>query len=125
EHLVVELLVRHALEIAGPLLDRALDGVVRHVDRAPLVDRGAQARVAVDVAATDAGRDRDLLDDLRPDLRLLRVGGLLLVLDLRPPIVPGHDAFPTISPSRRANPDHTPAPPTSVTASPSPASPRA
>ena len=60
---------------------------------ARLVDRRAQARVAVDVAAAQPRRDRDLLDDLGPELRLLGVGGLFLVLDLGPPVMAGHGRY--------------------------------
>ena len=41
----------------------------------------------------EPGRDRQLLDDLGPDLRLLGVGSLLLVLDLGPPVVAGHGSY--------------------------------
>src|SRR5262249_56926666 len=80
-------------QVARPLLDRPIDGVVRHVDGARLVDRRAQARVAVDVAAAEARRDRQLLDDLGPQLRLLGVGSLFLVLDLGPAVMAGHDRY--------------------------------
>src|SRR5262249_4449898 len=100
EHLVAELLVRDAFEVAGPLLDRPVDGVVRHVDRAGFVDGSAQPRVAVDVTAAQPRRDRQLLDDLCPELRLLRVGSLFLVLDLGPSVVAGHDAIFYHNPAR-------------------------
>ena len=44
--LVGHLLVFAALELAGALLDGAVDVVVRHVHRLGRVDRGAQARIA-------------------------------------------------------------------------------
>src|SRR6185436_19060228 len=88
EHLVPEL-----LEIAGPLLDRPVDGVVGHVHGAGLVDGGAQARIAVDVTAAQPGRDGQLLDDLGPQLRLLGVRSFLLVLYLGPPVMAGHGRY--------------------------------
>src|SRR5690606_18942377 len=81
--LVADLLVLHALQLAGRLLDRALDHVLGHVDRQALVDRGAQARVAAGVAAAGAGGDADLADDLGENLAALRVGGVLACFDGR------------------------------------------
>src|SRR3546814_7953873 len=56
--LVADLLVLDALQLAGGLLQRALDGVLGHVDRQALVDRRAQARVVGRLGAALAGRDR-------------------------------------------------------------------
>src|SRR3546814_4325187 len=62
--LVADLLVLDALQLAGGLLQRALDGVLGHVDRQALVDRRAQARVVGRLGAALAGRDGDFADDL-------------------------------------------------------------
>jgi len=51
EPLVRDLFVVHAGQLAGAALDRALDVVRGHVRRARGGDRGAQARVALDVTA--------------------------------------------------------------------------
>jgi hypothetical protein len=88
KHLVGEFLVVHAFEIARALLDGPVDRVVGHVHAASLLDRRAEPRIAVDVTATEARRDGELLEELGPQLRPSRVGSLLLVLDLGPTIVP-------------------------------------
>src|SRR5206468_1462703 len=79
--LVGDLLVGDALELARALLDGALDVVGRHAVLARRGDRGAQPRVRVDVAAAQARRDRDLLDELGEELAAPRVLERLLVLD--------------------------------------------
>ena len=88
-----ELLVGGALELAGALLDGALDVVGGHVGALGLVDRGAQARVGVGVAAADAGGDRHLADELGEELAALGVERALLVLDRVPLGMSGHRAF--------------------------------
>src|SRR5690606_24805080 len=79
--LVAHLLVLDALELAGGLLDRALDHVLRHVGRQALVGGAAQARVAGRVAAAGPGRDGDLADELGEDLAAARVLGVLARVD--------------------------------------------
>src|SRR5262249_15292727 len=88
--LVADLLVAHALEVAGGLVDVALDGVGRHVGRLGLVDRQPQARVGRQIAAALARRHHDFTDDARPDLAALLVLAPLAVLDVRPFAVSGH-----------------------------------
>jgi hypothetical protein len=88
EDFVREFFVVHVAQIADSLLDGALDHVVGHVDPPRLVHGRTQAGIAVDIAAAQAGRDRDLLDHLGPDLGLLGVRRLFFVLDLGPAIVP-------------------------------------
>src|SRR3546814_13846859 len=73
--LVADLLVLDALQLAGRLLQRALDGVLGHVDRQALVDRRAQARVVGRLGAALAGRAGDFADDLGEDLAATGVGG--------------------------------------------------
>src|SRR3546814_68002 len=79
--LVADLLVLDALQLAGGLLQRALDGVLGHVDRQALVDRRAQARVVGRLGAALAGRDGDFADDLGEDLAVPGVGGVLASFD--------------------------------------------
>src|SRR3546814_3251070 len=79
--LVADLLVLDALQLAGGFLQRALDGVLGHVDRQALVDRRAQARAVGRLGAALAGRDGDFADDLGEDLAALGVGGVLASFD--------------------------------------------
>src|SRR5690606_10979046 len=88
--LVPDLLVRHALKVAGPALRRALDRVARHVRAEALVDGGAEPRVRRRVTAAEARGRRDLADQLREQLPALRVLRVLAVLDVRPFRMAGH-----------------------------------
>jgi hypothetical protein len=88
--LVADLLIAHPLEVARPALDRALDGVLGHVVPGRLVDGEPQPGVHRRVAAAKARGDRDFLDQAGEDLAALRVGGGLLVLDVRPLAVASH-----------------------------------
>src|SRR5690606_3927018 len=81
---VADLLVVHAFQLTGGLLDRALDDVLGHVRGQRLVHRGTQARVVARVAATGARGNRDLADELGEDLAPLRVLCALAVLDVGP-----------------------------------------
>ncbi len=89
--LVTDFLVGHPFEFAGRFLDRALDGVLRHVGRIGLLDGQAQARVGIGVAPAFAGRDRQLAVDPGEDLAALGVDLALAVLDIGPFTVSGHD----------------------------------
>src|SRR5439155_4817858 len=95
--LVRDLLVRLAGQLAGALLHRALDVVLRHVDFFGGLDRRLEPHVALGVAAAVLGGDRDLAEDLREELAALDVGLALLALDLRPPGVPRHRRSPLCS----------------------------
>jgi hypothetical protein len=86
--LVGDLLVRLARELAGALLDGALDVVGRHVRFLRRLHRGLEAHVDLGIAAAVLGGHRDLAQDLREELPALHVGLALLPLDLRPPGVP-------------------------------------
>ena len=88
--LVHDLTVLDAFELAGALLDRALDVVLGHRRRPRVLDRSAEARVAVRVTAALLGGDRDLADELREMRAALRVGRGFVVLDLLPLAVAGH-----------------------------------
>ena len=88
--LVDDLLELLGLAAAGRLVDRALDVVGRHVDRARLLDRQAQPVVGVGVAATLPRGDRDLARDLGEEGAALGVGDALLALDRGPFGVTGH-----------------------------------
>ena len=81
---------------AGAALDRAVDVVVRDRGLLGLLDGVEQRRVAVRVAAADARRDLDVLDQLGEQLAALGVDHGLLVLGGRPFGVAGH----RLSPSR-------------------------
>ena len=63
-----------------------------HVALLRLGEREPQARVHRRVPAAELGGDGDLLDRLGEDLPLPRVGGGLLVLDVRPSGMSGHGA---------------------------------
>ena len=82
--LVDDLFVDLALELAGALLDGAVDVVVGHAVGPRLEDGGAQARVGLRIAAAEAGRDGDLLEELGEQLAAAGVGRRLLVLDRAP-----------------------------------------
>src|SRR5262249_56482634 len=79
--LVGHVFIYGALELAGALLDRAVDVVVRHVDRAGRVDRRAEARIGIGVAAAGFGRDGDFPDALGPHGGPARVRDRFLSLD--------------------------------------------
>jgi len=64
--------------------------IARSIVGAGFLDRGAQPRVAVDIAAAQAGRHRHLAQDLGEDLAALGVDGRLLALDRAPFAVTRH-----------------------------------
>ncbi len=87
---VADLLVAHAFEVAGGLVDVALDGVHRQVHRLGLLDGQPQPRVGAGVTAAQPRRDHDLADHARPGLAALFVLAALAVLDVGPFGVTGH-----------------------------------
>jgi hypothetical protein len=100
--LVGHLFIGGAFELAGALLDGALDVVVGHVDRAGGVHRQAQARIPGRITAAGPRGDGDLADDLGPGRGAALVGHRFLALDLLPLAVPGHAASrerPKLSPA--------------------------
>ncbi|MNN44940.1 hypothetical protein D3C81_1592500 [compost metagenome] len=90
---VADLFVVGAFQAAHAALDRALDVVLGHVRVHGLVDRQAQARVGVGIAAAKLGGHGDFLDQAGPDLAALGVSGGFLVFDIGPFRVTGHDAL--------------------------------
>ena len=81
---VAHFFVVGAIDAAAAAVDRALDVVFRHIGVSRLVDRQAQARIGDGVGAAHAGRDRDFLDQARPDFAALGIGGSLFMLDIGP-----------------------------------------
>jgi hypothetical protein len=79
--LVLRLLVRHARLFARPAPNRALDILGRHVVLLGLGDDGSESRVAVGIAPTGAGGNRQLLDNAGENLAALGVGRTLFMLD--------------------------------------------
>ena len=84
-------LVAHALEVAGPALDRAFDRVDRHRRVARLLHHRAQGGIALEVAATLTRRDLDLADQPGEELAARLVGRPLLVLDRVPLGMTAHE----------------------------------
>ena len=82
--LVDDLLELLGLAAAGRLVDRPLDVVGRHVDRARLLDGEPKPVVGVGVAATLPRRDADLAGDLGEQGAALGVGDALRALDRGP-----------------------------------------
>ena len=72
-----------AFQFARAAHDGLLDVVGRHADVFGGENRGAQARIAVGIAAVARG-DRDFLDESREDFTALGVESRLLVLNCRP-----------------------------------------
>src|SRR4029079_8351539 len=82
--LVDDLLELVGLAAAGRLVDRPLDVVGRHVDRAGLLDREPEPVVRVRVTAALPRCDADLARDLREEGASFRVRNALLALDRGP-----------------------------------------
>jgi hypothetical protein len=80
-----------ALEITGSLFHGALDILLRHRTRFCRVDRRAQPRISGGVAAAQLRGHRDLANELGELRAALGVGGRLVMLDLFPLAVTGHD----------------------------------
>ncbi len=89
---VSDFLVVHPFQLARPLLDRPFDVVLRHRGVLRGVDRSSQARIARRITPALAGGYRDLPDQLGEQGATLCVSGGLVVLDLLPFAVTGHDA---------------------------------
>jgi hypothetical protein len=87
---VAHFLVIGAAVGAGGFLDRALDGVARHVDLARGGDRGAQPRIGGGVGQALAGGDGDLADRPAEQARALGVARALAVHDVLELRMPGH-----------------------------------
>src|SRR5262245_43422767 len=83
--LVGDLLVGLAGELAGALLDGALDVLLRHVRFLGRLDGGLEPHVGLGVAAPVPGGHGDLSQNFREELAALDVRLALLPLDLRPP----------------------------------------
>jgi len=97
--LVADLDVVDTLELAGALLDRAVDVVGRHVDVLGLVDRQTQARVEAGVAAAHLGGHCDLLGQPREDAAAFLILAPLAVLDVGPFAVSCHvSVLPCVGP---------------------------
>src|SRR5258706_3251752 len=82
-------LVRHvdvvdALELTRPLLDCALDVVLRHRAGLRRIDRGSQPRIVGWIATSQLGGHRDFANELGELRAALRVGRGLGMLDLLP-----------------------------------------
>src|SRR5206468_10797118 len=97
--LVGVLLVDDPLQLAGALLDGALDVVLRHVLGLGGVDGGAEAGIAGGVAAALLGGDGDLADHLGEGGAALLVRDGLLPLDLFPLAMAGHALEVRLDPS--------------------------
>src|SRR5262249_6381212 len=76
---------------AGTFFNGALNIVVGHALRFGSVDRLAQAKVGVDVAASQLGRHDDLARHLGVDHALLGINHSLLPLDIGPFRMTGHE----------------------------------
>src|SRR5690606_3034551 len=76
---------------ADTALDRAINGVTRHILAERLVHRRAQTRIVVDFGATETRRRGDLTDQLGKDLSLFGILGRLAMLDVRPFAVACHN----------------------------------
>ena len=88
--LVCHFLIIDAFELAGTLLDRPLDVLLRHRVGACVLHRGAQSRVAVGITAPLLCRERDLANELCEQRAPLRVSGRFIVLDLLPFTMTSH-----------------------------------
>ena len=89
--LVHDLCVMDALELTCPLLDRPLDVVLGHRPGLGRIDRGSEPRIVVGVAAGQLRGHRDLAYELGELRASLGVGRSLVVLDLLPLGMAGHD----------------------------------
>ena len=87
---VADFFVVHAFEVAGGLVDVALDGVGRHVGRLGLVNGQTQARVGQGVPTARARGDHDLAHTPGPDALTLFVLTPFAVLNICPFAVASH-----------------------------------
>ena len=90
--LVDDLLELLGLASTRRLVDRSLDVVRGHVDRARLLDCEAESKVGVRIPAAGACRHGNFPCDLGEQRAALGVVGALLALDLGPLGVTGHRA---------------------------------
>jgi len=101
--LVGDLLVVHALQLAGALLDGPGDVVPGHIGLPGGEDGGSEAGVAGRVSPSQPRGDGDLLDQLGEELPLARAHRFLLALDLRPTVVTGHGSAASLIESPAAS----------------------
>ena len=80
-----------SFELTSAFLDRALDVLLRHRLGLGGVDRRSQSRIVVGVAATELGGHSDLTNELRELRTALGVGRRLVMLDLLPLTMTGHN----------------------------------
>src|SRR5258708_19331357 len=81
-----------------------MHAVLRHVGVARLAHGEAQAWIRVDIGAAESRRHRDLLDEPREHLALLRIRGRLAVLDVGPFAVTRHSMILAPWPPRSSSP---------------------
>src|SRR4051812_3048126 len=112
--LVAHFVVGHALELARAALDGARHAVLGHVGLARFLEREAQTRVAVWVAAAGFRRHRDFTDEAREAFAFFGISRRLAVLDVRPFAVPRHSMIlrhAIAAPRREERPDRALPPP--------------
>src|SRR5207253_11348643 len=83
--------VMNALQLALPLLDRPLDVLFGHGCGSRRLNRSAKPRIMVGVAATELGGHRDLTNEFCELRTTLGVGRRLVMLDLLPLTMTGHN----------------------------------
>src|SRR5690349_10476479 len=88
--LVSDLFVIDTFFFASATSNRAVDRVVGHVARLGVVDRLAQTRVCIRIAAAATSRDSDLFNKLREQFAALGIERAFLVLDTMPLRMSGH-----------------------------------
>src|SRR5262249_41896643 len=79
-------------EFARAFFDGAIDVIDGHIHRAGLHQDGAQARVETWIAATVLGGYGHLLAEFGKEFAAFGVDGALVMLDLRPSGMSGHNA---------------------------------
>src|SRR5262245_66181773 len=79
------------LEFSRAFLDRSFDVVGRHVHFFGVGYRFAEPRITFGVAAADARRDGDFLDQFREHASALRINGAFFVFDTVPLGMAGHN----------------------------------
>ena len=66
--LVGNFIVRHTFELSSAAFDRTIDVVVGHVAGFGILDRGPKPGISRRITAADSGCDRDLFEQLGPQL---------------------------------------------------------